>query len=288
MTWVNSKCILIVPVPHPRASHSQNCMWVPLIQVVLKVIELTNLPSKRGPLFLTCPEWSVGMNYFSHYLLPGHLIFCSLLLVPVSPAPSHCGAPHRVWLASHLPAASIALPSSLCCCLWGGPTLEPNRESISFFLMITLWRTIAAQCCPLPSKHQSPRKPGSGWVQIQPYNTRLLTLTHPHGAPFFLSVIGFCHAIQTNRSYVCTCLTPRWYGQVTPNKPWHLERPCLLGARRNPPGSGGVVQCYIKCQSHILRSHFCRSKDRKILHDWIESWPFRLPAIYFVSKCRRW
>lgn len=175
-------------------------MWLIVLQLVLKVRELTCLPSKWGPLF-TCPKWVAGRKNFSHYVLLGHLNFCLLLLASVPPAPSLCVSPQ--CMAGFTFACSIHTldyhHSAAAC----GEALNLSlilNQSLSLFLMISLWRFTAALCCPLPSEHQFSKKPGSGRVQIEPYKTTLLILTHPHGVLFFLSVIGFCHAIQTNHS----------------------------------------------------------------------------------------
>ena len=78
MICINSKCILIAP----EGLSLTVLMWVIVLQLVLKVIELICLPSRRGPLFI-CPKWDAGRKDFSHYVLLGHLIFCLLLLASV-------------------------------------------------------------------------------------------------------------------------------------------------------------------------------------------------------------
>lgn len=165
------------------------------------------------------------------------------------------------------------------------------NQSLSHFLMISLWCSIAAQCCPLLCEHQFSKKRGSGWVQIQPYNTTLLILTHPHGAVFPL-----CNwLLSCNIDQPPFCLHMSDPQVVWPSDPkqamtfrkglsaWSTQKPSRV--RRCCPNLHAIL---LKCQSHILRSHFCHpKKDRNFLHGWIVSWAFPLPAIYSVSKCIR-
>lgn len=124
-----------------------------------------------------------------------HLLLIVLGLSVASP--SHHGAPHSTWLASHLSAQPDPWLSSLCCCLWGGPKLKPHRESISLSFSHD---QLMVQCSsPVLSPSQWAPVPQEAWVRMSS-NIALQYQTTHSDPPSWGSVLPLCNWLLSHNT----------------------------------------------------------------------------------------
>lgn len=169
-------------------------MWVTVLQLVLKVIELTCLPSKRGPLFSTCPKWYAGRKHITYCWVTSSFACCSW--PQCSQPPLTMGLPtihgwlhiclHSQILDYHHSAAACGEALSL--------SLTVNR-SLSFS-----HDQLMAQCSsPVLSPSQGAPVPQKAWVRMSS-NIALQYQTTHSDPPSWVSVLLLCNWLLSHNT----------------------------------------------------------------------------------------